>query len=196
MAHTTEVDSWDYDDDYDDNADALEEMEVASLQELYDKHETLGGREVAHTTRAVSSLKYTRFLDPADYAKIVPAPEPGSLRHTLGILVGRGREPIYFTKVFTKVRLDWDRYMVFCLVPGESQYTIAVYQDDELTETPPKSWEDANNEYDKILDSLDYAEDKPGTITIEVESGVITAVRGLPDSYQYEILDHDMESEQ
>lgn len=31
-----------------------------------------------------------------------------------------------------------------------------------------------------------------GMITIEVESGVVTAVRGLPVNYRYEILDHDV----
>ena len=30
-----------------------------------------------------------------------------------------------------------------------------------------------------------------GTITIVVQSGVITAVRGIPDGYCYRILDHD-----
>lgn len=37
---------------------------------------------------------------------------------------------------------------------------------------------------------------KPGTITIEVESGVITAVTGLPENYQYEVLDHDVKEPQ
>lgn len=32
---------------------------------------------------------------------------------------------------------------------------------------------------------------EPGTITIEIESGAVTAVRGLPDDCQYEIVVHD-----
>lgn len=32
-------------------------------------------------------------------------------------------------------------------------------------------------------------------VTVEIESGAVVDVRGLPDGYQYEVLDHDVESE-
>ena len=43
-----------------------------------------------------------------------------------------------------------------------------------------------------VVESL-YEDSRPGVITIEVESGMVTAVRGLPANYQYEIIDHDVQ---
>ena len=42
-------------------------------------------------------------------------------------------------------------------------------------------------------DQVTEPEIPQGTITVEIEGGAVTAVRGLPENYQYEVLDHDVQ---
>jgi len=66
--------------------------------------------------------------------------------------------------------------------------------DDQMREIASKFGEALGPEPWNIL--ADVVEslygNKPGTITIEVKSGAVTAVRGLPEGYDYEIIDHDV----
>ena len=43
-----------------------------------------------------------------------------------------------------------------------------------------------------VVDSIVVVDTGPYVITIEVESGVVRTVRGLPEGYDYEIIDHDV----